>query len=340
MSIEKDRLELDAWYEWKKWCSILRVYSPQPMEDEIAVGKVDNIPLEKRKKLYNILRQRVCSCLNKTNDNFSEPANTDIDDQYCDSEQSSFEDDSEARQEKKNNKPPWFGDPYVTFISCFDEFMKSEKKKKNEDFINSGGTSYKDYVFYCVANSEDETLKVIRGKITSPNGGYILAVLELYFRENHCVADLCPSSKFDHSILRDIVELDAPIDENNSESLTYEALVATKELVKTEDADIADICNQLTKVEKILFLAVQYHLSLANTPAISQFAGLEKTTLYKHRNDLFDVDGKLCKILREFPQNYDMLDLRRRLTEQIKISLLAEKDAKAFLALCGTQEAN
>ena len=48
--------KLEAWCEWRKWCSVLRVKDPQPTKDELAAGKKDTLLPETRWKYHLYLR--------------------------------------------------------------------------------------------------------------------------------------------------------------------------------------------------------------------------------------------------------------------------------------------
>lgn len=341
--------ELSAWYEWKKWCSVLRVFSPQPMEDEIAAGLVDDICPTERRKLYKRLRYCICSPIyafnaekNHTNwdsryndDNESCQDKSQGEDFFVSDEDECYQDTENSRQKTAKNgneRPPWFDDPFNDFISCFDTYMQGEKKEKPGDFINSGRTSYKDFIFYLVENSDDPPLKVIRGKIMSSDCGYILTILKKYYQENNSAADICAPSQFEYEVLHKFVSLDEPINENDSESLTYGELFCKKEKSVIEETEILNICEQLTKVEKVLILAEDSGI-VPDTPEVKQFTGLQKTTLYDRQKVLFGPDGKLFQMLKEFQRDYEMNDILRKLKNQIKISLRAEKGAESFLTL-------
>ena len=52
-------MKLEAWCEWRKWCSILRVKNPQPTRDELDAGKADTLLPDTRKNYHRYL----CNCI-------------------------------------------------------------------------------------------------------------------------------------------------------------------------------------------------------------------------------------------------------------------------------------
>ena len=331
MSQTKNQRELKAWLEWKKWCSIFRVYDPQPVKEELAEGKCDDLPHEERCKLYDILRDRIYSSIkDKLWYLFKE-------DSAPDSTESKYENDD--TEEEEDVLDVYQKDPLAPFISCFDNFMKGKKKKEEENFIKSdSGRRYKDYIFYLAHNSKDSPLKTIRGKITSANTGYILEVIKKFHIENHVAADTAPKSEVGIKVLKDVVSIHEPINENDPQSLTYGDLLSVEDSLVSSD-EITAICANFTKVEKLLILATSAGLSL-NTPELNRLAGLQKTALYTHYTKLFSPNGKLCEILKDFSGSDKAMNTAlSEIKSQIIISLKAEKNADAFLKLIESMEA-
>ncbi len=147
-----DQEKLQAWYEWRKWCSIWRVLEPGALPEEEGIGiRDEGVSGELRKQFYGYLRTYL----------FAKVRNI-IHEQDLD-----------------------------RFISCFDTYMKGSKPDDTNDFraarnpwSGSPLDSFKDYVFYLVEHPTipgSTKLKVIYGKIRE----YLSSVLKKFYLEEH-----------------------------------------------------------------------------------------------------------------------------------------------------------
>lgn len=332
MNQNTNELELAAWLEWKKWCSIFRVYDPQPAKEELEEGKTDDLSRTERNKLFSALRNAIFSAVNGKIDGFYFEKT-----RFADEEEGSDNDGEpcgEENEEETQHRSSCVSDPLAPFISTFDEFMKGEKKEKEEDFILSGGITYKDFIFYNVQKSDDLPLKVIRGKITSKSRGYILEIIKKYYRENHAATDLSAPSRIDHSSLRDAVSLDESVNPNDPDSITYGELIETARSSDPKEVliDVTELCSQFTRVEKLLILAEDCGLSL-DTPELNTAAGLGKSALYDRQSKIFGPKGKVCNLIMPLSKTYDIHLLLNSIKKAIFSSLLPEKDTEAFLRI-------
>ena len=341
MTEQDNYSELKAWMEWKKWCNVFRVLMPQPTSEEIADGKEDDLSPEERQVLYNQLKKILKYNLNRINRMIG-VAN---DESYTAKSKKQDGDKKTEKNRKKRTEDSGVilveqDDTALTsFISCFDDYMKGRKKVINEDFAFSGGVTYKDYVFYKVSTSNDSQLRVIRGKITGPQG-YIRAITQKYLKENYSATDLVAESNIDYKAPSRFVGLDAPVNtsEGADSSYTYKDIVHDDTSFKINDESeteitLKKICDRLTKIEKLLLLAVYADIAITS-PELIAAADLKKTTLYVYYNDLFR-SGKFINLLEEHNLLPDS-DTLTKLINLIKVSLTPEKNAEAFLILVET----
>lgn len=293
-----EQQKLEAWCEWKKWCSVLRVKNPCPTDEEIADGKADMLSSDVRKRYYEYLGNDIIR-----------GAIPDGDSDYRRWLQ---------YQDERND-----------FLSCFDLFMKSEKKSETEEFAGRSVT-YKDYIFHKMQNSSDPPLKVLHGKITGPRG-YIRDIIKDYIIRNQATISKIPNSDAFLAVSNK-VSADERINEDSG--LTYGDMLSSSDRNiegYIDPAEVQTFCAALSQTEKAIMVAVSNNIAL-DSPELQTLTGLKKTSLY-------EVMNRLMVRLRFALRNAGMSTreesgrFMESVTEFIFSSLSAEKTALPFLKL-------
>lgn len=259
--------KLAAWYEWRKWCSILRVKDPQPLPEEIARGLTDDLTRSERKRFYTYLEKRLKSLiwgkfLNVPGGRTGE------------------EDHVRDRGELPD------------FISCFDEFMKGEKPKISaEDAAGLGSrNTYKDFIFHKMSVSSDPPLKVLNGKIFGDKG-YWREIYKRYLLMNRTGLTnrsggeiLLGSNPDSWQEYLPGVPLDAPVEtpktkgENNG-SEVIDTVPGSGDFSADLPIGVRKFCAGLSLGEKAFFIAGCYGLPVY-APELLEVLGVGKTQAY------------------------------------------------------------
>lgn len=242
-----DTMKLEAWCEWRKWCSILRVKNPQPTRDELDAGKADTLLPDTRKNYHRYL----CNCI------FSGVKRFDL---QTDSPYSVYENIGYAHNRED-------------FLSFFDELMNGKMPRVKG--------IYKNYVFEKAERSAQPPLQVIRGKITGQTG-YINDIVKKYLRLNDSGASVGPQSD---AILnaRGKMELNAPIAKESGS--TYEEFISVEDQQFQEfdfdDKTVETFCKHFSLQELAILLACGSYELPTTSPELHTFTGCGKTIIYE-----------------------------------------------------------
>ncbi len=305
MSTKKEMTpeEYEAWCEWRKWCSVFRVKKPNPTQEEIDSGKIDDIEENQRNELYLYLSRTIVNVISRRLRNWYE--NPDL------------HDDSWGRQcptTTETNKK-WY-------LSCFDEWMNGEKKAKPAGFE---GNSYKDYIFYNVENEPSGCPgKVIFGKIFHKRKGYVNEIITKILKVTEEL-DRGPRGGYKKKTLN-ITSLDSPIESDDPSGKTLlDTLGEEDDRLFEEDEIITEkVYPGLSREEKLILAAFAYGVAISNPQLLDvlhcrkeRAANLKNRLFLRLRSDLPGVEYSKKPLTK-------LLDL-------IFPDLEAENETKSFL---------
>ena len=313
--------QMDAWCEWRKWCSIWRVKDPIPSKEELDWGIVDDKSPEERTSFFAYLKKKVCNAIEVLVKLVLEQNN-------CDSSFSLINKD--------------------LCISAFDEYMKGEKPVKSHGFT---GRSYKDYIFHLIASGENFG-RVINGKIFGKKSGYIKQIAKKYIVENYICQTgprggtlvYCkdPETGKIKSRIDVSTSLFAPTSSSDSAApvALIDVLSDGESLEFKETYDFAPLLSSLSLVEKALFLAEYSNIPISDQRLLN-FIGYERSyaaTLYRKLfpkypklRDPQTFGAKLRAAGLEEDARAIPAEFFRELKKAIFLSLSAEKGSDPFL---------
>lgn len=296
--------KLEAWCEWRKWCSVLRVKDPQPTQDELAAGKKDTLLPETRWKYHLYLRNCIFHGVKKLDKTLSAVSIYEF-----------------LYQNQNQND----------FLSFFDELMNGKMPRIKG--------IYKNYVFEKAERSAQPPLKVIQGKIIGPVG-YIRDIVKKYLRLNDSGASAGPQSKAIINIGKK-VEQDARISEDSN--TTYGDLLTehSKEdpqfrikedpqfrLIDFDAETVEMFCKQFTLQELAILLACVFYELPTTSPELHAFVGKKKSAI----NDcLPNLMGRLRLLSRKYNITTTDVNFVSKVEKWIFLALEAEKTARPLL---------
>ena len=210
-----DKQETEAWFEWRKWCSVVRVLEPFTIDERRTLHWEDNLKPAARSLYYNFLMHQIFNQANNLakiwlkgislSDQGRKRNDESDGDQFYDGDYESEEnsDPSDTNEEEKNisaNNGDIQSDPRLSFISYFDCFMTSvrEKKKKEKEEKNEKEKKPlkpkkvpKDAIFKKVEDDPEHPLAIINGYIfgskKSGKPGIIKDVVKAYLLDFYSV---------------------------------------------------------------------------------------------------------------------------------------------------------
>lgn len=253
-------IEMEAWCEWRKWCSIWRVESPSPTPEEIEDGKSDDITPEERRKLFKYLKEKVVNAFTyrlRQFHSFPAPDENEI-------------------------------------ISVFDDFMNGEKKKKTVTFTDG---SYKDFLFFLIASGGDFS-GVIQGKIFTPQRGYIRAIIKQYILENYGCVTGPRGGKLDivwdeeekkmkaKIVLPKSLDAVLPSEDSSSGKSLKDVISDGRDGLPSEAYDFTQFLSVLSKEEKTVIVAHMHKMPMSSE-AVLNFLHCKKSKSSELKNRLF-----------------------------------------------------
>ena len=307
--------EMEAWCEWRKWCSIWRVESPHPTQEEIEDGKTDDKTLEERREYFEYLRKKVVNAFIyrlRQFHRFQAPAENEI-------------------------------------ISVFDDYMNGEKKEQTEAFTSG---SYKDYLFFLIASGGNFS-GVIQGKIFTPVTGYIREIIKQYIFDNYgCVTGPRGGKQnvvWDEDEKKKKAKIVIPksldallLSENAPEGSSLKDVISDgRDGLPSETYDFTEFLSILSREEKIVTLAKTYKMPMSSD-AVLNFMHCKKSKSTELGNKLFPEtrhpdrypDSLFSKLANSGFR--DALICDTTFTEQLKnaiiLDLSAEKEFDSFLS--------
>ena len=286
--------KLEAWCEWRKWCSVLRVKDPQPTQYELDAGKTDTLLPETRWKYHLYLRNCIFHGVKNADKTLSAVSIYEF-----------------LYQNQNQND----------FLSFFDDFMNGEMP------IVKG--IYKNYIFKKMENSEDPPLNVLYGKIIGPFG-YINDIVKKYLRLNDFGASFGPQSEAVKNF-EEKMELDARISEDSN--TTYGDLQLDKEDPQFRridfDAETVEMfCKQFTLQELAILLACVFYELPTTSPELHAFVGKKKSAI---SDCLPNLMGRLRLLFRKYDITTTDVNFVLEVEKWIFSVLKAEKTARPLL---------
>ena len=290
--------EFQAWCEWRKWCSVFRVECPCPSEEEIAAGKVDDIPRNEREEFYKYLSGLIIKVIrNRLNNWYLKHLPRNL---------NSLKGLSTQEEER--------------FVSFFDEYMTKDKKKEVPGFQ---GNSYKDYIFFRIQQSTDAPGKIIFGKIFALNG-YLNSIIQNILNED-IEFERGPRGGI-HKNPQDLESLeDNQSDNKNDGPPKIENIASEDEKVLPDDAEIGRmVVEALSREEKLILAALIYRVRVSNPRLLA--------VLHCGKERAYNLHKRLVTRLRtDFPELEESPTARRTMIDLIFSELSAEKETKSFL---------
>lgn len=252
--------EMEAWCEWRKWCSIWRVESPCPTRDEVSSGKNDDKTPEERGEYFEYLKKKVVSAFKyrlRQFHRFQSPSENEV-------------------------------------ISVFDDYMNGEKKKKTAAFTSG---SYKDYLFFLIASGADFS-GVIQGKIFTPKTGYIREITKQYIFDNYgCVTgprggkqDIVWDEEEKKKKAKIVLpkSLDALLlsEDAPAGSSLKDIISDGRDGLPSETYDFSKFLSSLSREEKIVILAKTHKMPMSSD-AVLDFMHCKKSKSSELQNKMF-----------------------------------------------------
>jgi len=213
---------------------------------------------------------------------------------------------------------------------CVEEFdaaiweRKAPRRGENaKAFLasNPRDKTYKSFVWFLAARSNEPALKVIRGKLTGEKGLINEIVLnylqhnELALMEERSGRRMTPASEEERESMCKGLE-DSVSPSPGSSTMEAEA-----------NADLAVQVDQLTVRDAALALATSCDMPVSH-PSLLACAGCKKSALFEYRNNTFLVKmGKMLSEYRDILSDTRVLDfLREKILKEAP-----EKEASTFL---------
>ncbi|MBQ9776444.1 MAG: hypothetical protein IJW17_10475 [Lentisphaeria bacterium] len=291
-----------AWREWRKWCSVFRVYEPSPSPEELQAGLTDDKTPEERKAYFDYLSELIHKVmLKRLRFKFS-----------------------------KEQLPPQYLPSAADSIFCFDNGMKGEKTKKNQGF---NGTSYKDYAFHLMGQKQYSPAQVLMGWVLGKNPNSCINTIAARYASDIMQFERGPrggvltemsedpsGKKYKKRVYAPLSSLDMEKngDSENPTSL-YDILKQTEDI---PDFEIREFCNTLSREDKLLIFGSRNRC--LNHPEFLKLIGWGDEKVTKHK------DALLKRLKKEIP--FDRKDEFTKLLYFAIISdLEAENDTRSFL---------
>lgn len=297
------REQFDAWLEWRKWCSVFRVYAPSPTPEEVQNGLTDDKTPEERKAYFDYLSQVIHKVLRK---------------------RLSF-------QFTQKEFPDTFYPSEADSIDCFDKFMKGEKSKKTNGF---SGKSYKDYIFYIMTQKQYSPDQVLMGWVLGKNrNSCINAVAARYASDimsfekgprggilTETYQDPVSGEKRKRRVYKRLLSLDQDTGEDSEDPSTLYDILGQTEPVS--DLEIRMLCDTLSREDKLLIIGARNRC--LNHPEFLKLVGWGDEKITAQKNNLFK------RLEQEIP--FDRKDEFAKLLYSAIISdLEAGNDTRSFL---------
>ncbi|MBR7138381.1 MAG: hypothetical protein IKD44_02430 [Lentisphaeria bacterium] len=292
-----------AWLEWRKWCSVFRVYEPAPTPEELQNGLTDDKSPKERKAYFDYLSQTIHKVLRK---------------------RLSF-------KFTKEQLPEAFWPSPGDSIDCFDKFMKGEKSKKEQFF---SGKSYKDYVFYLMAQKQYSPTQVLMGWVLGKNFNSCINTVAARYASDimpfeqgprggiltETYQDPVSGEMHKRRVYKKFLSLDQDTgSDSENHSALYDILGQTESV---SDFEIRTFCDTLSREDKLLIIGSRNRC--LNHPEFLKLIGWGDEKITKQKNALFK------RLKKEIP--WDQKDEFSKLLYWAIISdLEAENDTRSFL---------
>ena len=301
----RNELELRAWNEWKRLCSIKKI---QEYDGELYSA------------LEKLVAASFCSFAKKIMDIKIDPKIIiqEFDVSMWQNKPIPKVDTSETPPSKTQEK-----------INNDREFRLWTNNKLQTDYYQEnqiGSSTYKDYIFFKVEKSLDAPLAVIRGKITGPLG-YLRDLAKNYFLKNYPCYEREIQSEEGKMVRRLFFLSSKDEDAREEEQEEQEKPELTDCLMPHDSAML--ILKLLDRREQLLLLAKSFGISTANE-ILCTALGCKSTVCAT-------LMQKMLKKLRisEFVNNKEAINIAiSMIIEQFK----PEKSAEPFLLLLEQSE--
>lgn len=286
-----ERDQLEAWCEWRKWCSVLRVKDPQPTQDELAVGKKDTLLPETRWEYHKFLSNLIFSSIRE----ILFPYIPDLK----------------------------YGSILEDFLPFFDDCMNGRMAKIKG--------IYKNHTFEKAENSEDPPLKTIHGKIIGPKGyvnDILKKYLRLndsgasFGPQSEAVKNFEEKMELDARISEDSnTTYGDLLPELSKEDPRFRIIDFDAETVEM-------FCKQFTLQELAILLACVFYELPTTSPELHAFVGKKKSAI---NDCLPNLMGRLRLLSRKYDITVTDVNFVSKVEKWIFLALEAEKTARPLL---------